>query len=181
MLGTDNQLHLFSRTELRQVNYDAKSLMPTDIRNAARGLLRTPTVTGSAILCLTLGLGATTAIASAIDRALVRPLPFSQPDRLLTVYRTAPQANDWPTAAAKYLDAARATRQLSALGAAASFGVALLTNGDRAEQVCQTVSAFSKERLATAMDKVFQADRALRDARPDDRIVMEELVLSLTA
>jgi len=52
---------------------------------------------------------------------------------------------------------------------------------DRAEQVCQTVSAFSKERLATAMDKVFQADRALRDARPDDRIVMEELVLSLTA
>ena len=30
MLGTDNRLHLFSRAELRQVNYDAHSLMPTD-------------------------------------------------------------------------------------------------------------------------------------------------------
>jgi putative ABC transport system permease protein len=109
--------------------------MRTDIRNAARGLLRTPTVTGSAILCLTLGLGATTAIASAIDRALVRPLPFRAPDRLLTIYRTAPQANDWPTAPAKYLDAARATRQLSALAAIQNFGVALLDVGDRAEQV----------------------------------------------
>jgi DNA polymerase III subunit delta len=51
---------------------------------------------------------------------------------------------------------------------------------DRAEQVCQTVSAFSKERLATAIKKVFWADKALRDARPDDRVVMEELVLALT-
>ena len=51
---------------------------------------------------------------------------------------------------------------------------------DRAEQVCQTVSAFSKERLATAIEKVFWADKALRDARPDDRVVMEELVLALT-
>jgi hypothetical protein len=28
---------------------------------------------------------------------------------------------------------------------------------------------------------LFEADRALRDARPDDRVVMEELVLSLTS
>ena len=51
---------------------------------------------------------------------------------------------------------------------------------DRAEQVCQTVSAFSKERLAIAIEKVYGADKALRDARPDDRVVMEELVLALT-
>ena len=29
--------------------------------------------------------------------------------------------------------------------------------------------------------KVFEADRGLRDARPDDRIVMEEMILALTA
>ena len=51
---------------------------------------------------------------------------------------------------------------------------------DRAEQVYQTLSAFSKERLDQAIAKVFWADKALRDARPDDRIVMEKLVLSLT-
>jgi DNA polymerase-3 subunit delta len=51
---------------------------------------------------------------------------------------------------------------------------------DRAEQVNQTVNAFTKKRLAAAIARVYQADKALRDARPDDRVVMEELVLSLT-
>lgn len=52
---------------------------------------------------------------------------------------------------------------------------------DRARQVCETVAAFSKERLQDGIEKVFWADKALRDARPDDRVVMEELVLELTS
>jgi DNA polymerase III subunit delta len=52
---------------------------------------------------------------------------------------------------------------------------------DRAEQVYQTVSAFPDEKLAQAIEKVYRADKALRDTRPDDRVVMEELVLSLTS
>jgi DNA polymerase-3 subunit delta len=52
---------------------------------------------------------------------------------------------------------------------------------DRAEQIGQTVTAFSGGRLSLAIEKVSGADRALRDARPDDRVVMEELVFSLTA
>ncbi|MGH9807864.1 MAG: hypothetical protein ACRD9W_11490, partial [Terriglobia bacterium] len=51
---------------------------------------------------------------------------------------------------------------------------------DRAEQVWQTASAFSRERLQAALLQIFEADRALRDTRPDDRVVMEKLVLSLT-
>jgi len=52
---------------------------------------------------------------------------------------------------------------------------------ERARQIEQTVSAFSKSKLERAVGKLFEADRALRDARPDDRIVMEELILALTA
>lgn len=51
---------------------------------------------------------------------------------------------------------------------------------DRAEQVNQTLSAFPGEKLARAIERVFYADKALRDTRPDDRVVMEELVFSLT-
>jgi len=51
---------------------------------------------------------------------------------------------------------------------------------DRAEQVNQTITAFPGEKLAHAISSVFRADRALRDTRPDDRVVMEELVLNLT-
>lgn len=51
---------------------------------------------------------------------------------------------------------------------------------DRAEQVRQTLQAFPKEKLETALKMVATADRDLRDARPDDRIVMERLILALT-
>jgi DNA polymerase-3 subunit delta len=51
----------------------------------------------------------------------------------------------------------------------------------RAEQVWQTASLFSKEKLARSLQLVFQADHGLRDTRPDDRIVMERFILSLTA
>jgi DNA polymerase III subunit delta len=52
---------------------------------------------------------------------------------------------------------------------------------ERARQIEQTVQAFPKARLERAVVKVFEADRALRDARPDDRIVMEEMILALTS
>lgn len=50
----------------------------------------------------------------------------------------------------------------------------------RAEQVQQTVTAFSKEQLREAIELIFRADWGMRDARPDDRMVMEHFVLSLT-
>ncbi len=52
---------------------------------------------------------------------------------------------------------------------------------DRAEQVQQTVAAFPGDKLGRAIHSVFSADKALRDTRPDDRVVMEELVFSLTS
>lgn len=51
----------------------------------------------------------------------------------------------------------------------------------RAEQVAQTAAAFPAARLRDALVRIFETDRALRDARPDDRIVMEKFVLELTA
>jgi DNA polymerase-3 subunit delta len=51
--------------------------------------------------------------------------------------------------------------------------------GSRAEQVYQTVSKFTKPQLERAMKLIFEADRGLRDARPDDRIVMEQFILQL--
>lgn len=50
----------------------------------------------------------------------------------------------------------------------------------KAEQVNQTVSRFSKEQLMRSMELIYQADKGLRDARPDDRIIMEQFVLELT-
>jgi DNA polymerase-3 subunit delta len=51
----------------------------------------------------------------------------------------------------------------------------------RAEQVCQTVTRFTEAQLSRGIELIFVADKALRDARPDDRVVMEQFVLELTA
>ncbi len=51
----------------------------------------------------------------------------------------------------------------------------------RAAQVYETVSKFSKGRMAAALKIIYGADKSLRDARPDDRVVMESLILELTS
>src|SRR5579864_8186276 len=97
----------------------------SDVREAVRGLVRTPAITVSAILCLALGLGSTTAISSAIDRALIQAPPFREPGRIVQVYRTAPQANNWPFSNGTYNDLASGTQQLTGI-AAISYGTSLL-------------------------------------------------------
>jgi DNA polymerase-3 subunit delta len=49
----------------------------------------------------------------------------------------------------------------------------------RAEQVYQTSAKFGAPQLERAIQLIFEADRGLRDARPDDRIVMEQFILKL--
>jgi DNA polymerase-3 subunit delta len=51
--------------------------------------------------------------------------------------------------------------------------------GSRADQVYQTAAKFSKAQLERAMKSIFEADRGLRDARPDDRVVMEQFILKM--
>lgn len=51
--------------------------------------------------------------------------------------------------------------------------------GSRAEQVSQTAAKFSKEQLEHGLKLIFETDRDLRSARPDDRVVVESFVVRL--
>jgi predicted permease len=55
-----------------------------DLRFGLRMLLKNKTVTAVAVLSLSLGIGANTAIFSLVDRLLLRPLPVEEPERLVT-------------------------------------------------------------------------------------------------
>jgi predicted permease len=89
------------------------------LRRSFRSLRRTPTVTLAALLCLALGLGATTAIFSAVNAALIRRLPFLHPERLVSVFRTTPHISHGPFSPATYLDLRAGTRSLEQLAAIA--------------------------------------------------------------
>jgi putative ABC transport system permease protein len=61
-----------------------------DVRYALRGFRRNPTFTLTIVFTLMLGIGATTAVFSVVDRILFRSLPYGHADRLVSVGLIAP-------------------------------------------------------------------------------------------
>ncbi len=60
---------------------------------ALRSLLRRPGYSVTAILMLVLGIGATTTLFSVVDTILLKPLPYPNPDRLVTLLEASPSKN----------------------------------------------------------------------------------------
>ena len=98
-----------------------------DLRHAARMLAKNPGFTAAAVLCLTLGIGATTGIFSVVNAVLLRPLPYAHPDRLVRLYTEFPT---WPggglrkfwTSAPEFFDLRRDLKSWSSIDAFATTG-----------------------------------------------------------
>jgi putative ABC transport system permease protein len=113
----------------------------SDVRFGARLLLKSPITTAAAILSLALGIGGTTAMFSAVDAVLLRPLPYAEPERLVMVSATNPMTGGGsPTrrggslSPGDYVDYRSGTTSFEGL-AAISTGPTRLTGDGPPEQV----------------------------------------------
>jgi predicted permease len=106
------------------------SMLRQDLRDACRGLWRTPVITAAAVLTLALGVGASTAVFSVVHAILLRPLPYPEPDRLVEVFEDNPRAGVMRVAALNYLSWAERSRGLEAIGAFNGAAATLTDEGD---------------------------------------------------
>jgi hypothetical protein len=96
-----------------------------DIRHTLRGLLKTPVFALSVVFTLALGIGGNTALFSVVDQLLLRPLPYPDGDRLVTVYEKwltgggsgLPDASRGSVSPANWLDWQRDSRTIERFAA----------------------------------------------------------------
>ena len=88
------------------------------IKYSLRSLRRSPAFTATVVLTLALGIGASTAVFSAMDRLLLRSLPYPEPERLVALHETQTGKGFRPVSLANLTDW---RAQSSAFEAAAGF------------------------------------------------------------
>jgi len=103
-----------------------------DLRFAARALLRRPVFAATVVATVALGVGANTAIFSVVDAALLRPLPYTAPERLVHLWErpTKGDARHFETSYPDFLDFQRRSTTLAAVAGYHTARVTL-TRGDQ--------------------------------------------------
>ena len=137
-----------------------------DLRFAIRGLIKAKTFAAVALLTLGLGIGGSTAIFSAVDAVLLRPLPYARPERLVAVWTSQPKrgAARGSSSFPDFEDYRAKTSSFEDLAALRSRGYTL-TDGTSAERISGgrvSASFFPLLRTGAALGRVLSPD----DDRP---------------
>src|SRR5436305_8972579 len=102
-----------------------------DIRYGLRTFQKNPGFTAIAVLTLALGIGANTAIFSVVNGVLLRPLPYREPGRLVTIEHFYPSLNDMraPVSSHGFRDYRDQTKSFEAVAVETQWGVNLTGTG----------------------------------------------------
>ena len=86
-----------------------------DLRYAIRQIRRAPGFGFTVVLTLALSVGVATAVFCVIDAVILRPLPFANPDKIVSVQATASAGYTQPSSWASYLDVRAQVRTFAVL------------------------------------------------------------------
>jgi predicted permease len=116
----------------------------SDLRTAWRFLARSPGSTCTVVLILALGVGANTAILTLVNAILWKQMPFSQPERLVSLWSKRSDRDKAPLSIPDYQDFRAEATQLADVAAFASWGANLTGEGEteRLQGVKSTANIF---------------------------------------
>jgi putative ABC transport system permease protein len=111
-------------------------MLINDVQYSLRGLRKTPAFAIAVLTTVALGIGATTAIYSLVHTVLLRPLPFTEPDRLVRISETNESLHirDFAVSVLNFLSWEEQSRSFESL-AAVRNGSANLTGDGEAQRV----------------------------------------------
>lgn len=112
-----------------------------DLRYGARMLLKNPGVTAVAVITLALGIGANTAIFSVVNAVMLRPLPYRNPDRLVSLWANVPERGRWRVSPANFLDWKKQNTSFEDMAAFGSSTLTLTGDGEPEQLLGTRVSA----------------------------------------
>lgn len=134
----------------------------TDIKFGARALIRRPIITLVVILTIAVGTGGSTAVFTAVDAILLRPLPFDNPDRLAAIWThtTPPDKTRRYVSYPDFADWRKGNSTFEEIGAWYPKGTALTGIGDpiHVNTAVVTPSLFSVLGTQPKLGRVFEAN-----------------------
>lgn len=137
------------------------AMLAQDLRQAWRGLRRTPIITATAVATLALGVGATTVVFGVVYAVLLRPLPYPEPDRLieLSEQNLATRAF-FRVSALNYLAWAERSHTLEAVGAFNGMAATMTDAGEpeRLTGSIVTASLFDVLRVPPVVGRTLHAE-----------------------
>jgi putative ABC transport system permease protein len=139
-----------------------------DLRYGARMLFRNPGFTAVAVLALTLGIGATTAIFSVVNSVLLKPLPYPDSEQLVFLSENHPQIEGMSISYPNYQDWRAQNEVFEAIGVYRRQAYNLTGAGEPERLTGGMMSAemFAALRVNAMRGRVFTSDDDKPDATP---------------
>jgi putative ABC transport system permease protein len=135
-------------------------ILKQDLRYAGRALRHTPGFALAAVLVVALGVGANTAVFSLADFVLLRPLPYSHPDRLVKIWERVPGYNRMELSPADYRDWKRMSNSFEAMGASRGLSANMIAGHEplRVEGAYLTAELWPMLGLQPMIGRYFTAE-----------------------